>query len=98
MIYFVSNISYSVKLMLKRSDARVIVLFLLAFGLHQAGIYVIAINGSFGWFLLLFLGFVKIMPSISVAEVKESMPPLREESIALTREAPVSPVREEGGR
>ena len=30
--------------------------------------------GSFGWFFLLFLTFVKILPSISVAEVKESMP------------------------
>ncbi|HJX51474.1 MAG TPA: NrfD/PsrC family molybdoenzyme membrane anchor subunit [Polyangia bacterium] len=30
--------------------------------------------GSFGWFLMLFLGFVKILPAISVAEVKESMP------------------------
>lgn len=39
--------------MLKRSDARVIVLFLLAFALHQAGIFVIGINGSFGWFLSL---------------------------------------------
>ncbi|HEX7598748.1 MAG TPA: NrfD/PsrC family molybdoenzyme membrane anchor subunit [Polyangia bacterium] len=30
--------------------------------------------GSFGWFFLLFLMFVKILPSISLAEVKESMP------------------------
>jgi molybdopterin-containing oxidoreductase family membrane subunit len=30
--------------------------------------------GSFGWFFLLFLTFIKILPAISVAEVKESMP------------------------
>jgi molybdopterin-containing oxidoreductase family membrane subunit len=30
--------------------------------------------GAFGWFFLLFLGFVKMLPSVSVAEVKESMP------------------------
>ncbi|GAB4298321.1 MAG: polysulfide reductase NrfD [Myxococcota bacterium] len=30
--------------------------------------------GSFGWFFLLMLTFVKILPSISIAEVKESMP------------------------
>jgi molybdopterin-containing oxidoreductase family membrane subunit len=35
--------------------------------------------GSFGWFFLLYLGFVKVLPAISVAEVKESMPhPARE--------------------
>jgi hypothetical protein len=33
--------------------------------------------GSIGWFFLLFLSFVKILPSISVAEVKESMIPER---------------------
>jgi molybdopterin-containing oxidoreductase family membrane subunit len=32
------------------------------------------VAGSFGWFFLLFLSFIKILPSISVAEVKESMP------------------------
>jgi molybdopterin-containing oxidoreductase family membrane subunit len=30
--------------------------------------------GSFGWFFLLFLTFVKVLPSVAVAEVKESMP------------------------
>jgi Ni/Fe-hydrogenase subunit HybB-like protein len=30
--------------------------------------------GAFGWFFLLFLGFVRLLPSISIAEVKESMP------------------------
>jgi molybdopterin-containing oxidoreductase family membrane subunit len=34
--------------------------------------------GSFGWFFFLFLSFVKVLPSVAVAEVKESMPhPLR---------------------
>ena len=64
------------------------------------------VAGSFGWFLLLFLGFVKLMPSISVTEVKESMPPVREESVPPVREGSVPPVREgsvppvreEGGR
>jgi molybdopterin-containing oxidoreductase family membrane subunit len=30
--------------------------------------------GSFGFFFLLFLGFVKLMPSVSIAEVKETLP------------------------
>jgi molybdopterin-containing oxidoreductase family membrane subunit len=30
--------------------------------------------GAFGWFFLLFLSFVKVLPSVAVAEVKESMP------------------------
>jgi molybdopterin-containing oxidoreductase family membrane subunit len=30
--------------------------------------------GSFGFFFLLFLGFVKLMPAMSVAEVKEVLP------------------------
>jgi molybdopterin-containing oxidoreductase family membrane subunit len=30
--------------------------------------------GSFGWFFLLFLTFIKVLPSVAVAEVKESMP------------------------
>jgi molybdopterin-containing oxidoreductase family membrane subunit len=30
--------------------------------------------GSFGWFFLLFLTFVKVLPAVAVAEVKESMP------------------------
>ncbi len=32
------------------------------------------VAGSFGWFFLLFLGFIKVLPALSVAEVKESMP------------------------
>jgi molybdopterin-containing oxidoreductase family membrane subunit len=35
--------------------------------------------GSVGWFFLLFLGFVKVLPAISVAEVKEAMPHPAEE-------------------
>jgi Ni/Fe-hydrogenase subunit HybB-like protein len=31
--------------------------------------------GSFGFFFLLFLGFIKLMPSVSIAEVKETLPP-----------------------
>jgi Ni/Fe-hydrogenase subunit HybB-like protein len=30
--------------------------------------------GSFAWFFLLFLGFVKLMPSLSIVEVKETIP------------------------
>jgi molybdopterin-containing oxidoreductase family membrane subunit len=30
--------------------------------------------GSFGFFFLLFLGFIKLMPSVSIAEVKETLP------------------------
>ena len=30
--------------------------------------------GSFGFFFLLFLGFIKLMPSMSIAEVKETLP------------------------
>jgi Ni/Fe-hydrogenase subunit HybB-like protein len=29
---------------------------------------------SFAWFFLLFLGFIKLMPSMSIAEVKETLP------------------------
>jgi molybdopterin-containing oxidoreductase family membrane subunit len=29
---------------------------------------------SFAWFFLLFLGFIKLMPSVSIAEVKEAIP------------------------
>jgi Ni/Fe-hydrogenase subunit HybB-like protein len=45
------------------------------------GIYVPTITdstiviGSFAWFFLLFLGFIKVMPSLSVVEVKETLPP-----------------------
>jgi molybdopterin-containing oxidoreductase family membrane subunit len=31
--------------------------------------------GSFGFFFLLFLAFIKLMPSVSIAEVKETLPP-----------------------
>ena len=31
--------------------------------------------GSFSFFLLLFLGFIKLMPSLSIVEVKETIPP-----------------------
>jgi molybdopterin-containing oxidoreductase family membrane subunit len=31
--------------------------------------------GSFGFFFLLFLGFIKLMPSMSIVEVKETLPP-----------------------
>jgi len=38
------------------------------------------IIGSFAWFFLLFLGFIKLMPSVSIVEVKETLPhPLRHE-------------------
>lgn len=46
---------------------------------HTWGVYRISLTeygiliGSFGWFFLLFLSFIKILPAISVAEVKESM-------------------------
>ena len=29
---------------------------------------------SFAWFFLLFLGFIRVMPSLSIAEVKETLP------------------------
>ena len=31
--------------------------------------------GSFGFFFVLFLGFIRLMPSVSIAEVKETLPP-----------------------
>ena len=31
--------------------------------------------GSFSFFFLLFLGFIKLMPSLSIVEVKETIPP-----------------------
>jgi molybdopterin-containing oxidoreductase family membrane subunit len=35
--------------------------------------------GSFAWFFLLFLAFIKLMPSVSVVEVKETIPvPMRD--------------------
>jgi molybdopterin-containing oxidoreductase family membrane subunit len=49
------------------------------------GIYVPTITdstiivGSFAWFFLLFLGFIKLMPSLSIVEVKETLPaPVRD--------------------
>ena len=30
---------------------------------------------SFAWFLLLFLGFIRLMPSVSIVEVKETLEP-----------------------
>jgi molybdopterin-containing oxidoreductase family membrane subunit len=49
------------------------------------GIYVpsptdtMIVIGSFAWFFILFLGFIRIMPSISIVEVKETLPlPMRE--------------------
>jgi molybdopterin-containing oxidoreductase family membrane subunit len=32
------------------------------------------IIGSFAWFLLLFLGFIRVLPSLSIVEVKEVLP------------------------
>jgi molybdopterin-containing oxidoreductase family membrane subunit len=31
------------------------------------------IVGSFAWFFILFLGFIKVMPSLSIVEVKEAL-------------------------
>jgi Ni/Fe-hydrogenase subunit HybB-like protein len=47
---------------------------------YSWGIYIPTITdstiviGSFAWFFLLFLGFIKVMPSLSVVEVKETLP------------------------
>jgi molybdopterin-containing oxidoreductase family membrane subunit len=44
------------------------------------GIYVPTVTdtmivvGSFAWFFILFLGFIRIMPSLSIVEVKETLP------------------------
>jgi hypothetical protein len=39
--------------------------------------------GSFAWFFLWFLFFVKIMPSVAIAEVKEQLrPPLKSDELA----------------
>jgi molybdopterin-containing oxidoreductase family membrane subunit len=32
------------------------------------------IIGSFAWFFILFLGFIRVMPSLSIVEVKEVLP------------------------
>ncbi|HXD97943.1 MAG TPA: NrfD/PsrC family molybdoenzyme membrane anchor subunit, partial [Candidatus Acidoferrum sp.] len=49
------------------------------------GIYVPTITdstiivGSFAWFFILFLGFIKLMPSLSIVEVKETLaPPIKD--------------------
>ena len=50
------------------------------------GIYVPTVTdstiviGSFAWFFLLFLGFIKVMPALSVVEVKETLPPPMKEA------------------
>jgi molybdopterin-containing oxidoreductase family membrane subunit len=47
---------------------------------HSWGLYSMSLVewgimvGSFGFFFLLYLAFVKVLPAISIAEVKESMP------------------------
>jgi molybdopterin-containing oxidoreductase family membrane subunit len=51
-----------------------------AFEPYAWGVYVPTVTdttivlGSFAWFFLLFLGFIKLMPSVSVVEVKETLP------------------------
>jgi molybdopterin-containing oxidoreductase family membrane subunit len=30
--------------------------------------------GSFAWFFILFLGFIRVLPSLSIVEVKEVLP------------------------
>jgi molybdopterin-containing oxidoreductase family membrane subunit len=48
---------------------------------YSWGIYVPTVTdstiiiGSFAWFFILFLGFIRVMPSLSVVEVKETLPP-----------------------
>jgi molybdopterin-containing oxidoreductase family membrane subunit len=49
------------------------------------GIYVptltdtLIVVGSFAWFFILFLGFIRVMPSLSIVEVKETLPlPLKD--------------------
>jgi hypothetical protein len=51
------------------------------------GIYVPSLTdsmiviGSFAWFFLLFLAFIKLMPSVSIVEVKETIPvPIKDPS------------------
>ncbi len=44
--------------------------------------------GSFAWFFLLFLGFIKLMPSLSIVEVKETIPPpMKDPAMAATTES-----------
>jgi molybdopterin-containing oxidoreductase family membrane subunit len=48
---------------------------------YSWGIYIPTVTdstiiiGSFAWFFLLFLAFIRVMPSLSVVEVKETLPP-----------------------
>ncbi len=50
------------------------------FNPYAWGIYVptltdtMIVIGSFAWFFILFLGFIKVMPSLSIVEVKETIP------------------------
>ena len=47
-----------------------------AFGIYLPALVDSAITiGSFGFFFLLFLGFIKLMPSMSIVEVKETLSP-----------------------
>ena len=52
-----------------------------AFYPYAWGIYVptltdtMIVIGSFAFFFLLFLGFIKVLPSLSIVEVKETLPP-----------------------
>lgn len=42
--------------------------------------------GSFGWFMMWFLLFIKVMPSVAIAEIKELIrPPLRSDSQAAAK-------------
>ena len=52
---------------------------------YTYGVYVptpvdtMVIIGSFAWFFILFLAFIKVMPSVSIVEVKETIPhPVRD--------------------
>ncbi|MBI3455877.1 MAG: polysulfide reductase NrfD [Candidatus Rokubacteria bacterium] len=51
-----------------------------AFGTYAPSLTEYAILvGSFAWFFILFLGFIKVLPSVSIVEVKETIPhPVRE--------------------
>ena len=48
---------------------------------YTSGLYVpfvvdsMSTVASFAWFFLLFLGFIRVMPSLSIADVKETLPP-----------------------
>jgi hypothetical protein len=40
------------------------------------------IIGSFAWFFILFLAFIKVMPGVSIVEVKETIPhPVRDRHV-----------------